>query len=145
MFLNLKPIESWLVYVSDQSNYGQKKLRTMVLPYPLVIGGHNLSLGINQSRFGLSCVRLVYFIRKYTEFHVMRTECQIILFRFLLLISHKSPAFAKSFPLPYFLLIPVRYLYQYRYAVETQSSFYHSIEILNLRYSEVNRKSGCNL
>ena len=103
MFLNLKPMESWLVYVSDQSNYGQKKLRTMVLPYPLVIGGHNLSLGINQSRFGLSCVRLVYFIRKYTEFHDMWTECQIILVHFLLLISHKFLFIDKCCPLLHFL------------------------------------------
>ena len=29
--------------------------------------------------------------------------------------------------------------------VETQSSVYHLIEILNLRYSEVNRKVECNL
>ena len=28
---------------------------------------------------GLSCIRLVYFTRKSTEFHDMQTECQIIL------------------------------------------------------------------
>ena len=30
-------------------------------------------------RLNLSCVRSVYFLRKSTEFHDMRTECQIIL------------------------------------------------------------------
>ena len=35
----------------------------------------------------------------------MRTECQRILFHFLLLISHKSPAIAKHYPHPYSLPI----------------------------------------
>ena len=33
-----------------------------------------------------SCVRLVYFVRKSTDFNVNQTECQRILFHFLLLI-----------------------------------------------------------
>ena len=38
-----------------------------------------------------------------------------------------------------------KYLMVRKISVETQSSVYHSIEILNLRYSEVNRKARCNL
>ena len=40
--------------------------------------------------FRLYFVRLVYFLRKSTEFHVKRRECQRILFHFLLLIYHDS-------------------------------------------------------
>ena len=32
-----------------------------------------------MKRFGMSCVRTVYFLRKSTVFHDMRTECQRIL------------------------------------------------------------------
>ena len=48
-----------------------------------------------------SCVCKVYFLLKFTEFHDMRTECQKILFHFLLLIYHKSPDISKRCPLPY--------------------------------------------
>ena len=41
----------------------------------------------------------------------MQTECQRIIFRFLLLVSHKPPACAKNFPLPYFISPPDQYLY----------------------------------
>ena len=43
-------------------------------------------------RFCPSCVHLLYFLRKYTEFHVKRTECQIILLHFLLPIFLIIPA-----------------------------------------------------
>ena len=48
--------------------------------------GHKLGRGPNMGHFCPSCVRLVYFLRKPTEFHVKQTECQIILLHFLLLI-----------------------------------------------------------
>ena len=48
--------------------------------------GHKWGRETNMGRFRPSCVRLVYFLRKSTEFHVKRTECQRILFHFLLLI-----------------------------------------------------------
>ena len=60
--------------------------------------GRNPRWGPIHGRFGPSCACRVYFLRKSTEFHVIRTECQIILFHFLLLISHKSPAIAKLLP-----------------------------------------------
>ena len=56
-----------------------------------------------MSHFGLSCVLIVYYLCKYTEFHVMRTECQMIIFHFLLFISHKSLACAKRYHLPYLI------------------------------------------
>ena len=50
-------------------------------------GTYNQRREHNQRRFGLSCVRLVCFLRKSTEFHVMRTDVsKRILFHFLLLI-----------------------------------------------------------
>ena len=42
--------------------------------------------GPNMVRFRPSSIRLVYFLRNYTEFHVHQTECQIILLHFLLII-----------------------------------------------------------
>ena len=48
--------------------------------------GHRTNRGHCMGSFRLSCVRLVYFLRKSTEFHVKRTECQRILFHFLLVI-----------------------------------------------------------
>ena len=48
--------------------------------------GHKSGCGPNMGNFCPSCIRLVYFLRKSTEFHVKRTECQIILFHFLILI-----------------------------------------------------------
>ena len=56
-----------------------------------------------MKHFGLSCVPPVKFLRKSTEFHNMRAECQRILIYFLLLISHNLLAIAKCFPLPYSL------------------------------------------
>ena len=47
---------------------------------------HKLVRGRIMDRFCLSCVRLVYFLRKSTEFHVSQTDFQRILFHFLLLI-----------------------------------------------------------
>ena len=53
-----------------------------------------------QRRFGPSCVRQVYFICNSTEFHDMRTECQIMnnyhSFITVILISHKFPAIYQS-------------------------------------------------
>ena len=49
-----------------------------------------------------SFVRLVYLLHKSTEFHVNRTECQRIHFRFLLLVSPHSCAL----PPPYQLKAP---------------------------------------
>ena len=53
-----------------------------------------------QRRFGLSCIHLVHFLCKYTHFHDMRIEFQIIntshSFLTVLLISHKSPAITWS-------------------------------------------------
>ena len=60
--------------------------------------GHNLRRGPIQRRFGPSCAHQVYFLCKSTEFSVMRTECQRILFHFSLNISHKYPAIAKALP-----------------------------------------------
>ena len=48
--------------------------------------GHKPGRGPNMGRICPSWVRLVYFLRKSKEFHVNRTECQRILFHFLLLI-----------------------------------------------------------
>ena len=48
--------------------------------------GHKSGHGPNMGRFRPSCVHLVYFLRKSTEFHVKRTECQRILLHLLLLI-----------------------------------------------------------
>ena len=67
--------------------------------------GRNQRRGHNQRHFGLSCVRLVYFLCKSTEFHAMCTECQIILFSLLLIISHRRPEFAKHCPILFTLLI----------------------------------------
>ena len=58
--------------------------------------GHNHRHGHNHRCFSTSCVRVVYFLRKSTEFYDMRTECQRILIHFLLIISHKSATCAKS-------------------------------------------------
>ena len=54
----------------------------------LGIGGHNQSWGHNHRHVDPSCVHIVYFLRKYIDFHVIRTECQIIIIHLLLLISH---------------------------------------------------------
>ena len=77
-----------------------------MLTLPVGIVRSNQRREQNQIRVGPSCVRLVSFIRKSTEFHVMRMECQIIIFHFLLLISHKSPAVDKRCHILIFL-IPV--------------------------------------
>ena len=63
-----------------------------------------LKRGHIMKRFGLSCICLLYFIRKYTEFYDMRTECQIIIIHLLLLISQKFLGENKRCPIPY--LIP---------------------------------------
>ena len=54
----------------------------------LMVGrrGHRTGRGHCMGRFRPSCVRLVYFLRKSTDFHVKQTECQKILFHFLLVI-----------------------------------------------------------
>ena len=75
-----------------------------MLQYNLGVMGHHFRRGHNQRLFGPSCVHILYFPRKSTEFHVMRKECQIILVRLLLIISYKSPAIADRFPLPTFPL-----------------------------------------
>ena len=54
--------------------------------------GCNVGHRNNASHFCLSCVRLVCFLRKSTECHDIRTECQRIIIHFLLLIYHKSAA-----------------------------------------------------
>ena len=69
------------------------------------IVGRNQRRGHNQRRVGPSCVRLVYFLPKSIKFHDMRTECQIIIFHFLLLVSHKLPSIDKCCLLPYLLPI----------------------------------------
>ena len=46
-------------------------------------------------RFGLFCVRSVYYLPKSTEFRDTRTECQITLIHFLLLISNHLLVIAK--------------------------------------------------
>ena len=51
-----------------------------------------------------SCIRQVYFLHKSTDFHVMRTEYQIILIHFLLIIYPKSPVIAKCCLLQIFSL-----------------------------------------
>ena len=58
-----------------------------------------------QRYFCPSFFHIVYFLHKFAEFHVTRMECQRIIFCLLLLLSHKYPAIAKLFPLPYSLLI----------------------------------------
>ena len=60
--------------------------------------GHNPRRGPIHGLFGPSRACRVYFLRNSTEFYVMRAECQIIIFLFLLLISHKSPAISKPLP-----------------------------------------------
>ena len=44
--------------------------------------GHITGRGHCMGRFCPSCVRLLYFLRKSTEFHVKRTECWITLITF---------------------------------------------------------------
>ena len=56
----------------------------------------NVGHGRNASDFRMSCVCMVCFLSKSTQFHDMQTERQIILVHFLILISHKSAVFAKS-------------------------------------------------
>ena len=41
--------------------------------------GHKMGRGHCMGRLRPSCVRLLYFLRKSTEFHVKQTECQRIL------------------------------------------------------------------
>ena len=53
-------------------------------------GVRNMRRGHNQRHVGPSCVGLVYFLSKSTEFHIIQTEYQITLFHFLLLISYHS-------------------------------------------------------
>ena len=50
--------------------------------------GHRMGRGHCMGRFRPSCVRLVYFLRKSTEFRIKRTECQRIL---LLAIAKRCP------------------------------------------------------
>ena len=64
----------------------------------IVRAGRNLIQGHIQIYFDPSCVRRVYFIRKSTEFHVMWTDCQIIIINLLPLISHISPTTTKVIP-----------------------------------------------
>ena len=52
--------------------------------------------GTYSETFFSPCVRQIYFLQKSTELYDMRTECQIIVIRLLLLIYHKSPAIAFS-------------------------------------------------
>ena len=70
----------------------------------VVSRGRNQRRGHNKRRFGLSCVRIVYFLRKSLDFHFMRTHCQIIIYKLLLPIYNKSPSIAKHRPLTIFLL-----------------------------------------
>ena len=78
----------------------------MYMTYFKTVGtrGHNLVRGHNLSRFGPSCVHPVYFLRKSTEFCVMRIECQRTIIHFLPLIFHKLPVIAKRCPIPIFPL-----------------------------------------
>ena len=62
--------------------------------------GYIMRCGPIMRRFGLSCIHLVYFLRKSKEFHDMRTECQRIPIHFLLLITHKLLGIAKRCSLP---------------------------------------------
>ena len=67
--------------------------------------GLNMRRGHNQRRFGPSWVFLLYFLCNSTQFHAIWTECQIILFRFFLLIYHKSLDWDKGYPLLFLLPI----------------------------------------
>ena len=58
--------------------------------------GRDIFYRHNASHFHLSFGCLVCFLRKSTEFHDMRTGCQIILIHLLLLIFHKSVVCANS-------------------------------------------------
>ena len=62
---------------------------------------HNDGHGHNAGYLCLFCVPLVCFLRKSTEFHDMRTECQRILIHFLLLIYHKYAVCTKRTDLFY--------------------------------------------
>ena len=75
--------------------------------------GRNHSHGHNHGHFFLSFVNLVCFLRKFIEFYDTWTECQIIIFHFLLPIYHTLPAFAKICPLQYLIYPPDRYCYRY--------------------------------
>ena len=79
-----------------------KKLLHLHIEWP----GRNLERFINLESFGLSCLRPVHYLCKYTEFHHMRTECQIIIIHLLLIISDKFLEIYKRCTLPY--LIPDR-------------------------------------
>ena len=78
--------------ISFFSQFYRSKSATLEISYDMKNGflvrrrEIELGRGPNMGRFHPSCVRLVYFLRKSTEFHVNRTECQRILFHFLLLI-----------------------------------------------------------
>ena len=52
----------------------------------LEIVGRNMRRGPIQICYGPYCVRQVDLLRKSTDFHDMRTECQIIIINFFLLI-----------------------------------------------------------
>ena len=73
--------------------------------------GRNAGHMHNAGHFRPSCVRLVCFIGKSSEFYGMQMDCQKNFIHLSLLISHKPPACDKPCPLPYLLLIPDRYRY----------------------------------
>ena len=60
--------------------------RTKLINHILGSCKHKSVRGPNMGHFCLSCIRLVYFLRKSTEFQANQTECQRNLFHFLLLI-----------------------------------------------------------
>ena len=62
--------------------------------------GHKSARRSCMGHFFSYCVRLVYFLRKSTEFHVKRTFCQIILFHFLLIIFSEFLRSLHFRPLP---------------------------------------------
>ena len=85
-----------------------------------------------QRHFGPSDVHQVYFLRKSTEFHYMRTDCQIIktshVFLTLLLIYHQLPAIAQSIALP----LPDHSLISPQSSESEMSNFFLASEAENL-------------
>ena len=65
--------------------------------------GRIMKWGDIMKRFGMSCVRPVYFIPNSTEFHKIRMEFQRIIVCYLLFSSHKLPEIAERCTLPYYL------------------------------------------
>ena len=89
-----------VLHIVTNSKDSHKVQLSRIMRYYVGSCGHKLVRGPNMSFFHLSCVRLLYFLRKSTEFHFKRIERQIIIIHFLLIIFSSFLQSLRFRPLP---------------------------------------------